>query len=112
MAYAIVQAERNLDLAYAPVLRDQLVRLVHGGVRGIVVDLSGTRFIDSAGLGVLVGLMKQLRPDGMVTVVCASPRMREIFDLTGLDHILNVESTRQGAVATTALRMADEYTPA
>ena len=95
----ILEPHLDIDLATAPDLRAQLQRAVDDGERAIVVDLSGIGYIDSAGMGVLVGIMKQVRDEGGIAVVCPDDRMRNTFEITGLDEILNVETTREHAVA-------------
>ena len=98
----MVTQKQDLDLASAPALKDELLNAIKGGHRHIVVDLSGIQFIDSVGLGVLVGVMKQLRPDGGIAVVCPNERMRSTFEATGLDDLLNVSDTYDEAVAALA----------
>jgi anti-sigma B factor antagonist len=75
----------ELDLATAPVLRERLDAALHGGAV-VVIDLSRLRFIDSSGLGMLVGAERQLRESGGQLVLVRGPRAaHRPFELTGLD---------------------------
>ena len=59
------------------------------GGRPLVADLDQVRFIDSAGLAALVGAAKRAAAHGGgLHVVCARPRVRQLFRLTGLDRRL------------------------
>jgi anti-sigma B factor antagonist len=79
----------EIDLATAPALRQQLVDLVAEGHRRIVVDLSRTEFLDSTGLSALVACLKRLRAhDGELRVVCTTPRVRKVFEITHIDRVL------------------------
>jgi anti-sigma B factor antagonist len=76
------------DIATAARLRDRLSELAAAG-RPLVADLDQVRFIDSAGLAVLVGAAKRAAAQGgSLHVVCARPRVRQLFRLTGLDRRL------------------------
>lgn len=86
---AVLSVSGEVDLATAPQLRQQLVDLVADGHRRIVVDLSRTDFLDSTGLGALVVGLKRLRAhDGEMRVVCTTPRVRKVFEITHVDRVL------------------------
>ena len=58
---AVLQVTGEVDVYTAPQLREQVVQLVNSGVRHIIADLRDVDFLDSTGLGALVGSLKQLR---------------------------------------------------
>ncbi len=77
-----------------PRLREKLVELVSEGHRQIVVDLEGVDFLDSTGLGVLVGGLKRLRShDGDLSLVCTQARILKVFEITGLTSVFSIAST-------------------
>jgi anti-sigma B factor antagonist len=89
--WRVLAARGQLDVATAPQFRQTLVEAQYGGNTRVVVDLDGVEFIDSMGLGVLVGGVKRARShEGRLIVVCAQPRIRRLFEVTGLDGVLDV----------------------
>jgi anti-sigma B factor antagonist len=82
---AVLQVTGEVDVYTAPQLREQVVQLVDSGVRHIIADLRGVDFLDSTGLGALVGSLKRLRThDGSLKVVASGGRTLRIFQITGL----------------------------
>lgn len=97
---AVLSVSGEVDLATAPQLREQLVALVADGHRCIVVDLSRTEFLDSTGLGALVVGLKRLRAhDGHMRVVCTTPRVRKVFEITHVDRVLPLYESVDDACA-------------
>lgn len=98
--WTVVAASGEIDVATAPVLRDRLTDLVEGGTTRLVVDLEDVGFIDSTGLGVLVGGVRRARAqDGDLRLVCTNSRILKVFQATGLDEIFTIGSTVDDAVA-------------
>jgi anti-sigma B factor antagonist len=88
------------DLHTAPALRDALTQAIDDGAPGLVVDLSEATFIDSMALGVMLGAVKRLRPSGgRLAIVCRSPHIRRIFEITLLDRVFAMHETLESAVA-------------
>ena len=86
----VVAVRGEIDVATSPQLRNDLNTLVARGARHITLDFSGVSFVDSSGLGVLVGTYKRLREDqdGSVRIVGAQPSVRKVFEITGLEAAL------------------------
>ena len=82
--YPVVTVAGEIDIATATRLRERLFELAASG-HPLVADLDQVRFMDSAGLAVLVGAAKRAAAHGgSLHVVCAGPRVRQLFRLTGL----------------------------
>ena len=102
---AIVAVQGEVDLFTAPELKAAAQKAIDGGTRRLVIDLSATRFLDSTALGVLIGLVKRVRPDGGdVAVVNTEPTTAKTFSITGLDEVFTIVATRDDALD--ALRSA------
>ncbi|CAN5527099.1 anti-sigma factor antagonist BldG [soil metagenome] len=98
--WAVVVVTGEVDVATAPRLREQLVGLVTEGNHRIVVDLEGVDFLDSTGLGVLVGALKRVRThDGELALVCTQSRILKVFEITGLTKVFPIHGTVDEAVA-------------
>ena len=82
----------ELDGYSAPRLRHCLQELTDAGDRRIVLDFKGIEFIDSAGLGVLIGATKSLNQrQGELVVTSARPQAAKLFEMTGIDTIVTVQ---------------------
>jgi len=96
----VVQVVGESDVYTAPQLRERLDQEIEAGHYDLVVDLSGVSFMDSTGLGVLVGRLKQIRlNDGSMKLVCAHDRVLKVFVITGLDKVFAIYPTVGEAVA-------------
>ncbi|MDN3353617.1 STAS domain-containing protein [Actinomadura sp. DC4] len=89
-----------MDVETSPRLRDSLVRLVDQGHHRFVLDLSRVDFIDSIGLGVLVGMVHRLRPyDGSLAVAAPSSQVSHVLQVTQLIRAVAVFDTADAAVS-------------
>lgn len=85
---AIISLRGEIDVYTAPRLRQALIDLVEGGSKDIVVDMDKVDFLDSTGLGVLVGGLKRVKSnDGEMKLVVTQDRIMKIFDITGLAKV-------------------------
>ena len=66
----------------------------------VVVDLGGLDFLDSTGLGVLLGAVKRVRGQGGALALCrAEPQVRKVFEVTHVIEILPIHDDVTSAVA-------------
>jgi anti-sigma B factor antagonist len=100
--YAIVAVAGGVDIATVTRLRESLFGLTASG-RTLVVDLDQVSFIESSGLAALVGAARRAAAHGAsLHVVCARPRTRQLFRLTGLDSQIPLARTLDGALESLA----------
>ena len=98
--HTIVAVTGEVDVYTAPKLREALVALVDAGSYHLVVDVEGVEFLDSTGLGVLVGGLKRVRThDGSLQIVCTNERLLKIFRITGLIDVFAIHGTVSDAVS-------------
>jgi anti-sigma B factor antagonist len=96
----VVAVGGEIDVYTAPKLREQLVDLVNDGRYHLVVDMEAVEFLDSTGLGVLVGGLKRVRAhDGSLRLVCTQERILKIFRITGLTKVFPIHESVSEAVA-------------
>lgn len=82
---AVLQVTGEVDVYTAPMLRERIRELAAKGAVHLIADLGQVDFLDSTGLGVLVGGLKRLREDGgSLALVITTPRLLRIFQITGL----------------------------
>jgi len=95
----IVVASGEIDLATVPRLREAITAHLAGGLVNLLLDLSAVTFIDSTGLGVLVGAGKKAAGlGGSVQLVCDNARILRLLDITGLSKAMPVHATREAAL--------------
>lgn len=98
--WTVVSASGEIDVATAPELRERLVDLITDGTAQVIMDLEHVDFIDSTGLGVLVGAVRRARAaDGDVRLVCTNSRILKIFGVTGLDEVFTVAGSIDDAAS-------------
>ena len=84
----ILELEGEVDLSTSPRLKQAVYNLIEAGNKNIVLDLSGVKFMDSTGLGTLVGALKKTSmQSGTVKLICPSKNILKTFTLTGLDKV-------------------------
>lgn len=84
---AVLRITGEIDVYTAPELRERVVHLIDNGTRHLIIDLSQVTFLDSTGLGALVGSLKRLRTHGgSLKLVTSTERVMEIFRITGLNR--------------------------
>ena len=105
----VVEVSGEIDVYTAPKLREALLSLVDSGTYRLVVDMSGVEFLDSTGLGVLVGGLKRVRAhDGWIDLVCTQSRILRIFRITGLNKVFSIFDAVPDAIAAHAVPAADD----
>ncbi|MBV7505224.1 STAS domain-containing protein [Bacillus sp. sid0103] len=90
----VVLVAGEIDAYTAPQLREELLSLAEAGNKVITVNLQDVTYLDSTGLGVFVGLFKQLKEnDGELKLINLSERLQRLFQITGLCNVMNISST-------------------
>src|SRR5579863_6022574 len=86
-----VELGGEIDVYTSPKVKDAITELIDSGHYNLVINLEKVRYIDSTGLGVLIGGLKRVREHGgSVNLVCTNPQIRKIFDITGLVKIFGI----------------------
>ena len=91
-----VSVSGEIDAYTAPKLREELLPLTEGKNKVITVNLKDVSYLDSTGLGVFVGMFKQLnKNDGELKLVELSDRLKRLFHITGLSHVMNISDNAE-----------------
>jgi anti-sigma B factor antagonist len=99
-SWTVVTVAGELDVVGGPDLRQAVMTEVREGKNHLVLDLTGVDFIDSFGLGVVVGALKRARLlDGDLRLVVPEPRVRRVFEVCDLDRVFDLHTSVEEAVA-------------
>ena len=83
----------------APKLRERLVQSVDEGNYNIIVDLQDVSFMDSTGLGTLVGGLKRVKEhEGSLALVCSSRPVLRVLSITGLNNVFPIHDSVEQAL--------------
>jgi len=95
----IVAVSGEIDLFTAPEFKQRVSAPIDAGRSSVVVDLTGTTFIDSSSLGVLIGAHRRLKlRGGSLVVVCDNEAIVKTFRITGLDGVFTLVRTLDDAL--------------
>lgn len=98
--WIVVAVSGELDVSSAPRLRSMIVEAATAGGVNVVLDLSGVEFVDSTGLGVIVGSLKRLRGlGGDLRLAGGDQGVRRVFEMTGLDLVMPMHDSVDDAVS-------------
>ena len=87
----VISISGEVDLMTAPELKESVYGVLDSGVKELVLDMSELDFIDSSGLGVLVGTLKRVRSaGGSICLVCGRDSVLKVLRLTGLDKVFTI----------------------
>lgn len=93
-----IEVRGEIDLATVNTLRTAVIEAIAAGARRIHLMLDGVTYIDSAGLGTLIGAHKRLAAlGGQLVVSCDVERVLRLFRLTGVDQVLTIQQARDEA---------------
>ena len=102
---AVLVVGGEVDYEVSPQLKARLMKAIKAGTRRFVLDLTDVSFIDSTAIGVIAGAVERLDEvgGGSVAVVSTHEKVMQIFEITGLDNVLTVHSSREDALAALAV---------
>jgi anti-sigma B factor antagonist len=96
----VVDVQGEIDIYTAPRLRELLIDLVSKNDYQLVVNLDKVGFLDSTGLGVLIGGLRRVRAHGgSLDLVCTQQRILKILTIAGLTEVFGIYATVDQAIA-------------
>lgn len=102
----VCRPQGDLDSVNASQLRAAFATLAQPGP--VVIDLSGVPFLDSAGLGALVGGIRRIREAGGSVVVCSGRRsITRVLHTVGFDRVVALVDSLQAALALLPERISE-----
>ena len=96
----VVDVTGEIDVYTAPALREELASLIDSDHTDLVVNLTSVTFMDSTGLGVLVGALKKARTlGGDLQLVIDQEKILKVFRITALTQVFSIHPTVDEALA-------------
>lgn len=96
----IIRVEGRLNMVTAPELRETVVSAVGAGLTRLVVDLTNVTFMDSSGLGALIGALKTTRASGGdLRIAGVGEQVSMVLQLSNVDRILKPYANPETAFA-------------
>ena len=85
----------ELDHHITNEVRDEIDTILDSkSIKNIIFDFKNIRFMDSSGIGVIIGRYKKISGEGgSVSVVNVNDRVKKIFNLSGMNKIINIYDT-------------------
>jgi anti-sigma B factor antagonist len=97
--WTVVDVKGEVDLYTSPRLRERIVELVEEGHIRIVVNLEEVGFLDSSGLGALVGALKRVNErGGRLVLACPEGSPLKVLTITGLDKVFAIHDSVDDAL--------------
>lgn len=92
---------RELDHHIANEVREEIDYVIQEKqVKNIVFDFKNMNFMDSSGIGVVIGRYKKISSEGgRVAVININPRVKKIFELSGMNKIIGIHNTYEDAIS-------------
>jgi anti-sigma B factor antagonist len=98
--HTVVSPQGEIDFATGPQLKDAITDLLVNGEVNLVIDLLAVDFIESTGLGALIGGRRRAHAlKGSLVLVCTEEQMLKIFRITGLDKVFSIHESVEAATA-------------
>jgi anti-sigma B factor antagonist len=94
--------ERRIDAAVAVRFKDRMQEVTQTPHDRVVLDLGKVEFLDSSGLGAVVGAMKQLSRGRQLDLAGLTPTVDKVFRITRMDRVFRIYPTTQAALQDTA----------
>ncbi len=102
-SWQVLRVAGEIDMATAPRFRQKLMEVMDNVSSNVVLDLCEVSFIDSTGLGVLIGASKRARTaGGDIRLVQGSSRLAELLEITRLNRVMHVFESVEQATQTEA----------
>lgn len=92
-----IQPIGEVDIYTSPELKNKIYELIDEKKLDILINGSNLDYIDSTGLGILMGIYKKLKENNLnIKITNLKPNIYKLFDITGLNKIFNIQEWYNG----------------
>ncbi len=96
----IIELSGEVDTYTSARFREVMIEHIKNGDIDLVISMMDVEYIDSSGLGALVGGLKRATErEGRIVIVCDRPQVRKVFEITGLEKVFPLFVSEEEAVA-------------
>lgn len=90
----------EVDSYNSPKLRETMVSLIDAGNPDLIINMTGVDYIDSTGLGTLVGGLKRAsEKNGAIRLICPNEQIYKVFNITGLVKVFSIFDNEAAALS-------------
>lgn len=97
-ALVVVVEERRIDAAVAVRFKDRMQELTRTPHNRVILDLGRVDFLDSSGLGAVVGSMKLLGRNRQLDLAALTPTVDKVFRITRMDRVFRIFASTEAAL--------------
>jgi len=95
---SIISVAGELEIATSPQLQSELDLLFNDGAQHVLIDLTETDFVETTGLRTLLKASRQTCGTPSLSILCPNPRVRRVFELTGVAELVALHDDRASAL--------------
>lgn len=97
--YAILDLVGEVDAYTAGRFREIMLGVIEEGHKNIIISMASVEYIDSSGLGALVGGLKRVSEhNGRIVIVCDNYQVKKVFEITGLEKVFTIYAVEKDAI--------------
>ncbi len=94
----VIDLSGEVDAYTSARFREIMIETIESGGASLIVSMAAVEYIDSSGLGALVGGLKRASErNGRILVVCSQPQVRKVFEITGLEKVFPLYDMEEDA---------------
>jgi anti-sigma B factor antagonist len=94
----------RLTAQNAKMFKDEVTAMIDAGSNQLVIDFQEVAFLDSSGLGALVGVLKKIGNRGEVIICGLSSEVEQMFRICRMDRVFNIYANEKTALQTMSER--------
>jgi len=96
--YVIINIEGEVDTYTSPKVKSDILKEIED-YKNIIISMEKVKFIDSTGLGVLIGVLKKVKEkEGKLIIISPNSYINQIFEITGLFKVFKIVNSINEAI--------------